>query len=152
MKPRPTRASVGLPWRIERSPVHGRGLFATRRLPADRLLLTYKGRRTTWSALRPRRDPGGHTMLFALPDETHVVDGDIALNPARFLNHCCAPNCIVLYRHGHLRILTMRRIERGAELFIDYRLTHPAPRSLAARRQLRCRCGARGCRGTMLDA
>lgn len=152
MKARPAPATARVDWRIGRSPVHGRGLFAARRLPADRLLLTYKGRRTTWATLPPRRDPGGHTMLFALPDDRHVVDGDMALNPARFLNHCCTPNCIVLYRHGHLRIRTLRRIERGAELFIDYRLTHPAPRSLAARRQLRCRCGARGCRGTMLGA
>ena len=137
---------------VARSSVHGRGLFAGKRLPADRLLATYKGRRIAWHALPPRRDPGGHTMLFSLPDNVRVIDGDIALNPARYLNHSCEPNCIAVFERGHLRIYTLRRVEPGCELFIDYRLVHPAPRSRAARRQLRCRCGAAACRGTMLAA
>ena len=135
---------------VAQSSVHGRGLFAGKRLAPDRRLTTYKGRRIAWHALPARRDPGGHTMLFSMPDDVHVIDGDMPLNPARYLNHSCEPNCIAIFERGHLRIYTLRRIEPGSELFIDYRLTHPAPRSRAARRQLRCRCGAVGCRGSML--
>jgi SET domain-containing protein len=72
-------------------------------------------------------------MSFDLPDGT-TLDGRLAFNPVRFLNHRCEPNCSAYYAHGHLRIYAIADIAPGEELTLDYQLSRPtvAQRPVAA--------------------
>ena len=79
-------------WLVARnSTVHGRGLFAARRIPAGTRLIEYVGERVT-KAESLRRCAAGNVYIIGLDAETDL-DGDAAANLARLINHSCAPNC-----------------------------------------------------------
>ncbi|MCX4174650.1 MULTISPECIES: SET domain-containing protein [Paraburkholderia] len=137
---------------VRRSSVHGRGVFAARPLAAGERVLQYKGEITSWrNAVRRHRREGvdGHTFLFGLSDGT-VIDGSRGGNSARWLNHACAPNCETIEDQGRIFIHTLRAIEPGEELFIEYLLAIDDPANKEVRAQYACRCAASGCRQSML--
>ncbi|MFL9902394.1 SET domain-containing protein-lysine N-methyltransferase [Paraburkholderia fungorum] len=137
---------------VRRSPVHGKGVFAMRPLAAGERVLEYKGEITAWrDALRRHRREGvaGHTFLFGLSDG-RVIDGSRGGNSARWLNHACMPNCETIEDDGRIFIHTVRRIEPGEELFIEYLLALDDPSDEEARLQYACRCAVADCRQSML--
>lgn len=144
------------PIEIRASPVHGRGVYALRRLPSGTCIGLYEGRRYTEAALLKvdwARRHRGMTYLFSLSDGT-TIDGAEGGNATRFLNHACAPNCHaeeVVDALGvlTLRLVTSRAIPAGAELFLDYALTIDPSESPA---DYPCRCGMPACRRTMVAA
>lgn len=134
------------------SPVHGKGVFATRQLRAGERVLEYKGEVTTWrDAVRRHRRDGvdGHTFLFGLSDG-RVIDGSRGGNSARWLNHACTPNCETVEDGGRIFINTLDTVKAGEELFIDYLLVVDDPLDEDARRQYACQCGTATCRGSMI--
>lgn len=137
---------------VRRSQVHGKGVFATHALAAGERVLEYKGEITSWrSAVRRHQREGveGHTFLFGLSDG-RVIDGSRGGNSARWLNHACAPNCETIEDDGRIFIHTIRPIEPGEELFIEYLLATDGPLEEEARAQYAYRCAAKGCRQSML--
>ncbi|MFM0220874.1 SET domain-containing protein [Paraburkholderia dipogonis] len=139
---------------VRRSSVHGKGVFAMRPLAAGECVLEYRGELTSWrEAVRRHRREGvaGHTFLFGLSDG-RVIDGSRGGNSARWLNHACAPNCETIEEAGRIFIHTIRPIEAGEELFIEYLLTTDDPLDEDVRAQYTCRCAAVGCRQSMLAA
>jgi uncharacterized protein len=137
---------------VRHSPVHGRGVFAQRALAAGERIAQYKGFVTNWTeAMRyhSTREHEAHTFLFGLADG-RVIDGGRGGNTVRWLNHACSANCEAVEDNGRVYIEATRNIAAGEELFIDYALELPVQTSRAARAQYACRCGALGCRGTML--
>jgi uncharacterized protein len=137
---------------VRRSPVHGKGVFAMRPLAAGERVLEYKDEITAWrDALRRHRREGvaGHTFLFGLSDG-RVIDGSRGGNSARWLNHACMPNCETIEDDGRIFIHTVRRIEPGEELFIEYLLALDDPSDEEARLQYACRCAVADCRQSML--
>lgn len=133
---------------VRRSSVHGSGLFALRNIAAGRSIGVYEGRRYGPDAVRawdPRL-----VYAFRLSDGT-VIDGSEGGNESRHINHSCEPNCAayeVAQPNGSLAIVieTLRRVQRGEELSLDYALDVDR----ADEGDFRCRCGAPGCRGTMV--
>ncbi|HVN43129.1 MAG TPA: SET domain-containing protein-lysine N-methyltransferase, partial [Steroidobacteraceae bacterium] len=97
-----------------------------------------------------KSDDDGHTFLFVVDDKI-CIDAGVGGNPARFINHSCDPNCETIIEDRRVFIEAVRDIEPGEELGYDYQLTWEStddPEELAL---YACRCGAAGCRGTMLD-
>jgi hypothetical protein len=78
--------------------------------------------------------------IFAL-DGQFDLDGNAAQNPARFLNHSCAPNCEAELDAGHIWIVALRNIKAGEELTFNYGY------DLDDYRDHPCRCGAPDCVG-----
>lgn len=125
--------------RIAETPV-GKGVFARRRIPVGTVLGEVRGE-----------------ILDAHPaDSSYVMElpGGRLLDPAapfRFVNHGCDPNCELFYweaepgatEEERLWMQTIRPIEAGAELLIDY--AWPADAAIP------CRCGASNCRGWIVD-
>lgn len=137
---------------VRRSPVHGKGIFAMRSLAAGECVLEYKGEIATWrNALRRHRREGvaGHTFLFGLSDG-RVIDGSRGGNSARWLNHACTPNCETIEDGERIFIHTLRQIDAGEELFIDYLLAVDDPEDADARGQYACACPAPDCRRSTL--
>ncbi|WP_429259963.1 SET domain-containing protein [Paraburkholderia sp. GAS334] len=67
-----------------------------------------------------------------------------------WLNHACAPNCETIEDDDRIFIHTLRPIEPGEELFIEYLLALDDPSDEEARLQYACRCAAANCRQSML--
>jgi SET domain-containing protein len=142
------------PYTVRSSPTHGRGAFATRTIRKGARIVEYRGARSSWDVAceRPpsdRSDPY-HTLLFELSDG-RVIDAGVRGNAARWINHGCEPNCEAIeYDDGRVFIHARRTIRAGEELTYDYRLSFVGPISRHAREALRCHCGAKRCRGTLL--
>ncbi|WP_269503981.1 SET domain-containing protein [Burkholderia sp. IMCC1007] len=139
---------------VRRSPVHGRGVFALRALEAGERVFEYKGERIAWTAAIRRHGSNGtagHTYFFGLSDG-RVIDGGRGGNSARWLNHACMANCEAVEIEDRVFIHASAAIAPGEELFLDYQLAVDDPTDEEARLSYVCRCGAAGCRGTMLAA
>jgi uncharacterized protein len=140
---------------VRNSPIHGRGVFATAAIFVGDSILEYKGEIISAKEAQRRYERSaaedGHTFFFGL-DDGRMIDGARGGNSARWINHSCAPNCEADQEGDRIFIRATRKIEAGAEVFIDYALDVEGRRTVALKRLYACRCGARRCRGTMLDA
>ncbi len=145
----PPATDTASPYEVNDSTVHGRGVFAVQPISRGRHIGRYLGRLYRADEAEARDWNHALTHVFGLSDGS-VIDGAEAGNAMRYLNHSCAPNCVayeVSDEAGELRIEieALRRIVSGAELTLDYGLdigdNDPA--------DYPCRCGARGCRGTI---
>jgi len=140
------------PFQVRRSKIHGKGVFATRRIPKGTRLIEYKGERISWEEADRRYDDDiqpHHTFLFAVDDKT-VIDGGRYGNDARWINHSCDPNCEAVDEDGRIFIETIRDIEPGEELTYDYSYILDEPHTAAVKARYPCRCGSPKCRGTIL--
>jgi SET domain-containing protein len=147
---RPTRAYV-----VRNSPIHGRGVFATRTIRKGADIIEYRGRRVSMEEADelPDSDPRNpyHTFLFELNDG-RVIDAAVRGNAARWINHSCRPNCVPYEDdRGRVFIEAKRKIRAGEELSYDYKLNVPGRHTKALLANYTCRCGTPRCRGTMVD-
>jgi SET domain-containing protein len=147
---RPARAYV-----VRHSPIHGRGVFATRTIAKGTDIIEYRGRRISAEEADnlPDSDPDNpfHTFLFELNDG-RVIDAAVRGNAARWINHSCQPNCVPYEDdEGRVFIEAKRTIRAGEELSYDYKLNVPGRRSARMLANYACRCGAPRCRGSMVD-
>ncbi len=139
---------------VRNSAIHGRGVFAARKIRKGKTVIEYKGDLTTWdiASLRPDSDPDNpyHTFIFELSD-SRVIDAGVKGNAARWINHSCDPNCLTSEDDdGRVFIEALRKIRSGEELTYDYRLSYDGRVTRKVRAAFECRCGAEQCRGTML--
>jgi hypothetical protein len=138
---------------VHQSPVHGKGVFATRPIRAGERIIEYRGERISWDeAIRRADERGGpvnHTFYFSLHDG-RVIDGGSRGNDARWINHACSPNCEAYEDEGRVYIHALRDIEAGEELNYNYALIYDERHTPALKRLFACRCGTPGCTGTML--
>ena len=117
-------------------------------------IIEYLGERITHAEADRRYarkgEDDGHTFLFIASQRT-VIDAGVNGNEARFINHSCDPNCETVIENGRVFIEAIRRIKPGEELGYDYQLTWESTDDPVELALYACRCGAKRCRGTMLD-
>ena len=137
---------------VRNSGIHGKGVFATTHIPAGTRLIEYKGERLTEAQVDRRyaKDDSPHTFLFAL-DDGMVIDATIGGNSARWINHSCAPNCEAVDDENRIYIETLHAIRPGEEISYNYRIELEERHTPELKRLYRCRCGARRCKGTILQ-
>lgn len=140
---------------VRESPIAGLGVFAARRIKAGTRVIEYLGERISSDEADERYDDDAmtkhHTVLFAVDDDT-VIDAAVDGNEARFINHACAPNCEAVSEDGRIFIEAIADIAAGTELVYDYSLTRDEPWDDRWAELYVCRCGAPGCRGTILKS
>ncbi len=138
---------------VRHSTIHGNGVFAARKIPADTCVIEYAGKRVTarQAASRESTDPNNpwHTFFFSL-ESGRLIDGAVDGNDARWINHSCEPNCEAREEDGKIFIYTLRDIKRGEELNYDYGLIVSERHTPSVKRAYECLCGAATCRKTML--
>jgi len=149
------KSSPGPKIEVRRSPIHGRGVYAARKLLRGERIIEYRGRRISWAQADriPSSDPKdpNHTFLFSLSDGKTVIDAAQGGNAARWINHACDPNCETEETDdGRVFIQAVRDIPRGQELNYDYGLIIDERITPTLKRQYLCLCGSPKCRGTML--
>lgn len=124
---------------IRPSPIHGLGGFARINIPTGTRVLEYIGEKISKQESL-RRCQANNEFIFSL-DERFDLDGNIAENPARFLNHSCTPNCDADLEDDRIWIVAKRDIRAGEELTFNYRF------DLIDYRDQPCRCGSSDCVG-----
>jgi uncharacterized protein len=125
--------------RFGHSPIHGFGAFARRDLPKGARLIEYVGQKIDKQESL-RRCEENNEYIFTL-NEQEDLDGNVEWNPARFINHSCAPNCDAELEEGRIWIVASRAIRAGEEIALNYGF------DLEDYRKYPCRCGAPGCVG-----
>ena len=135
---------------VRTSGVHGRGVFAIKRIPADTRIIEYTGERKPWDGIEEDPDDP-RTYLFGLKNGKDVIDPANGGNEARWINHSCDPNCEAIEERGRVFIYALRALRPGEELSYDYQLEVDEPRTKEVEQESACHCGSSNCRGTMLD-
>lgn len=138
--------------RLARSGVHGHGLFARDFIAQGERIIEYVGERVTKAEAlrrdeirRARAAAGGDACVYLFETEGRTdIDGDVPWNPARRINHSCAPNCESEEERGRIWIVARRDIAPGEELSYDYGFP------IAEGRDHPCRCGAPDCVGIIV--
>jgi len=129
-------------WELKPSGIHGTGVFARADIPAETCIVEYVGERVNKEESERRRKDGNF-FIFIVTDDFDI-DGWVEWNPARFINHSCAPNCEAREEDEHIWVYALRDIKAGEELSFNYGYDlqdyedHP------------CRCGAPNCLGFMV--
>jgi SET domain-containing protein len=119
---------------VRDSPIHGRGVFAVRRIEPGEIII--EGCREVLS----------DEAVEALPTEERVflsvIEGQNILMkpPARFVNHSCRPNA----RGTDQSDVAIRVIEASEEVTVDYVAEHVPDLKLV------CNCRAPNCRGLLV--
>ncbi|MCU0760335.1 MAG: SET domain-containing protein-lysine N-methyltransferase [Steroidobacteraceae bacterium] len=139
--------------KVRHSRIHGRGVFAARRIRKGTRIIEYVGERLSHEAADARyedHDPNdNHTFLFIVDKKT-VIDAGVGGNAARFINHSCDGNCESVIEKGRVWIEATRTIQPGEELGYDYEIGREPDDPENVDEIFACRCGSPKCRGTML--
>lgn len=138
---------------VRDSGIHGRGVYATRFIPAETPVIEYFGeridkkeseRRALIQQEKANRTGDAAVYIFTL-SRNFDIDGDFPWNTARLINHSCNPNCEAWIVGRKIMIHSLRDIQPGEELTFDYGFDvdcyedHP------------CRCGAPDCKGYIVS-
>lgn len=140
-------------WTVRSSSIHNRGIFARTDIPRDTPIIEYIGEKITKAESQRRGDAlinrskksGGAAVYIFTLNQRYDLDGAKGRNPARYINHSCAPNCEAYVIRGRIWIYALRDIKAGEELTYNYGFDietwdeHP------------CRCGTDRCVGFIVD-
>ena len=122
-----------------KSCIHGSGGFARSAIPKGARVIEYVGRRMNkQESLRLCEE--GNEYVFCLNEE-HDLDGNVPWNPARLINHSCAPNCDADVETDRVWIVANRDIAAGEEITYNYNF------DLEDFKEHPCRCGSPDCVG-----
>ena len=116
-------------WKVNKSRVHGTGIFATKDIKKDTKIIQYIGEKITKkegdkrSADRIKKylnkKNEGSVYVFEL-NKKYDIDGSPTYNKARYINHSCNPNCEVEIIKNEIWIISIKNIRKGQELNYDY--------------------------------
>ncbi len=135
---------VGAALEFRESSIHNRGAFAKERIKRGAPVIEYVGEKIT-KAESAARCEANNPYIFNFDDEFDL-DGDVGWNPAKFINHSCAPNCEAEFFGDQIWIMARREIKPGDEITFNYSY------SLEDYKEHPCRCGAATCVGYMVAA
>ncbi|MBN3309580.1 SET1A methyltransferase, partial [Amia calva] len=136
--------------RFGRSRIHEWGLFAMEPIAADEMVIEYVGQniRQVVADMREKRyaqEGIGSSYLFRVDHDT-IIDATKCGNLARFINHCCTPNCyakvITLESQKKIVIYSKQPIGVNEEITYDYKFP-------IEENKIPCLCGTENCRGTL---
>ena len=123
------------------SRIDGHGVYAaepiTRRLKIGEI----RGESISVAEARIRATRVERIMIVELSAKK-AIDFSKSADPMRFTNHSCQANARLCIRQGRVEFYAVRDIAPGEEITVDYGESHHDG-------QLRCRCGAPGCRGNL---
>ena len=121
------------------SPIHGTGGFAKTPIRKGTRIVEYLGERIS-KGESLRRCERNNGFIFTLNDEQDL-DGNVAWNPARFINHSCAPNCEAEKDDDRIWIIATRDVRAGEEITFNYGY------DLEDYKDYLCHCGSPQCVG-----
>ena len=130
-------------YKIKKSKIDNRGLYAATNIKKDAKIIEYKGKIITVkeTETNPKFDNDKAIYLFNL-NKRYDLDGDFKYNTARLINHSCDPNCEVDGAGLKLWIYSIRDIKKNEELTYDYGFSFDKDY-----KDFPCKCGSKKCVG-----
>ena len=125
---------------IRRSKIHRYGVFAGERIPKNRKVIEYTGKRLNRKEAKHRGD-GDFTYLFAV-DDYWTLDGAVGGSGAEIINHSCDPNLVSRIVKGHVLYMSLRVIKPLEELTVNYNFGKDV-------QTWPCTCGSPSCGGAL---
>jgi SET domain-containing protein len=126
---------------VQASHIDGQGAFAAQAVPPRLKIGEIRGESISVREARLRATRSERIMIVELSSR-RAIDFSRSSDPMRYTNHSCRPNARLCIRQGRVEFYALRAIAVGEEITVDYGDTHHDG-------QLRCRCGAVGCRGAL---
>lgn len=124
---------------VGKSKIHGKGLYAVKRIPARRKIGSLAGE--IISKKTAREKAGLHSSISIVELwNGKALDASTINNELRYINHSCQPNTYMRTLGNHVEFYALRSIETGEELTCNYGPTHHDGKK-------KCTCGAPGCIG-----
>ena len=135
-------------YKIKKSNIDNRGLYAATNIKKNTKIIEYKGKIITVkeTETNPKFDNDKAIYLFNL-NKKYDLDGDFKYNTARLINHSCDPNCEVDGVGLKLWIYAVKDIKKNEELTYDYGFSFDKDY-----RDFPCRCGAKKCVGFIVNS
>ena len=130
--------------------IHRNGLFASENIKPGEIVIEYVGEMITnkiadYREIEYNKRGFGDCYMFRF-DADNIIDATKYGNLARFINHCCEPNCKAqcneINGKKHILLLAKRFIKQGEEITYDYNFEVESEK-------IQCRCGAKNCRGRL---
>jgi len=131
-------------YRVKKSNIDKRGLYASKNIKAGEKIIEYIGRLISKkeAETNSKFDNKKDIYLFNI-NEKWDLDGDYRWNTARLINHSCNPNCEVEGKGLKLWIVAIKDIKKSEELSYDYGFSY----SKEDLKNFVCRCGSKKCCG-----
>ena len=132
------------------SMIHRNGLFALDNIKPGEIVIEYVGEMITnkiadYREIEYNQRGFGDCYMFRF-DADNIIDATKYGNLARFINHCCEPNCKAqcneINGKKHILLLAKKFIKAGEEITYDYNFEVESEK-------IQCRCGAKNCRGRL---
>ncbi len=121
------------------SKIDGKGAFAFEKIPARKKIGNLGGEIISLREARKRAKQIKRVAMVEFGDG-RALDAGISSNELRYVNHSCKPNTYMRVCYNRVEFFTLSIIKKGEELTCNYGETHHD-------RKLKCRCGAKGCKG-----
>ena len=130
--------------------IHRNGLFAIDNIKPGEIVIEYVGEMISnkiadYREIEYNERGFGDCYMFRF-DAYNIIDATKYGNLARFINHCCEPNCKAqcneINGKKHILLLAKRFIKAGEEITYDYNFEVESEK-------IQCRCGAKNCRGRL---
>ena len=130
--------------------IHRNGLFALDNIKPGEIVIEYVGEMITnkiadYREIEYNERGFGDCYMFRF-DADNIIDATKYGNLARFINHCCEPNCKAqcneINGKKHILLLAKKGIKAGEEITYDYNFEVESEK-------IQCRCGAKNCRGRL---
>jgi SET domain-containing protein len=138
-------------YEIRTSTIKGNGVFATQDIKKNEFIFQFDlNPLPRYSLEEIDTNPklkvnADHSDYFG--HGKYVID----LSPPSYLNHSCSPNCYIKMKTIAIKdVYTLRNIEKGEELTVDYTLTAVDQFAGMGFWELDCKCGSENCRGKLI--
>ncbi|MBD1141640.1 SET domain-containing protein-lysine N-methyltransferase [Pelagibacterales bacterium SAG-MED32] len=144
-------------WKVKKSSVHGSGVFAIQDIKKNSKIIEYIGEKVLKAEGDKRSErrikkfldskTDGSVYVFEL-NSKYDIDGSPLYNKARYINHSCAPNCVVDIIDDRIWIKSIKKIKKGEELNYDYGYEFNKDDF----NDHVCRCGSKKCIGFIISS
>ncbi len=126
---------------VSKSGIAGKGVYATRAIPAGAYVVHMRGRRVSGATLR--RLHAGGKLRWDDPLEIGIDQYILLSGTPLFINHSCDPSCGIRGLNG---LYALRDIQAGDEITFDYSTVVGMNAPDETDWYMRCRCGSSLCR------
>lgn len=138
---------------VRNSDIHGRGVYASKDIEEKTQIIEYLGEYVNkedsntraWDQAAKAEESGEAAVYIFTLDKKWDIDGNVAWNDARLINHSCEPNCEAWIEGDEIFIYSIKPIKKGEELSFDYGF------DVDCYEDHQCRCGKNSCVGYIVS-